>query len=210
MGYFQETLKGITWMGLLRGSTRFLGFIRIAVLARLLSPVEFGVYGIATLVLAFLEILTETGINVFLVQDTGDLKEYINTAWIVSIARGFLISILLVILAGPISIFFNSPNSLGIIYFISIVPLLRGFINPSIVKFQKDLAFNKEFIFRFTIFAFDAIIAIFVALITKSALSLVWGLLTGVILEIILSFAFVKPTPKFVLEFGLTFLIYCL
>ena len=82
-------------MGLLRGSVRFDGFIKLAILARILTPSEFGIFGIAALMLAFLEVMTETGINVFLVQEEGKLEEYISTSWLVSIIRGFLISILL-------------------------------------------------------------------------------------------------------------------
>jgi lipopolysaccharide exporter len=200
VGYIKDTARGIGWMGLLRGSTRFMGFVRVAVLARLLAPEQFGIYGIASLMLALLEVLTETGINVFLVQDDGQIKDYLDTAWVVSIARGILISAVMFSLARPISLFFKTPQSFEIILFISIVPFLRGFINPSIIRFQKELTFKKEFIFRSVIFFFDASVAILVAFITKNAVSLVWGLLSGVLLEIVLSFYFVKPTPSFSFE----------
>ena len=41
------------------------------------------------------------------------------------------------------SIFFDSPNSLFLLRLISLVPLFRGFINPAIVRFQKELEFSK-------------------------------------------------------------------
>lgn len=72
----------------LRGTTRVLSFARTAVLARILLPSQFGVYGIATLTLAFLETITASGINVFLIQEKKKLEEYVDTAWIVSILRG--------------------------------------------------------------------------------------------------------------------------
>jgi len=187
-------------MGALRGSTRSLAFVKIAILARLLPPEQFGVFGVATLALAFLEIITETGINVFLVQEEEDIKDYLNTAWIVSIIRGFLIAALIIILAPYISLFFNSPKSLNIIYLVSLVPFIRGFINPSIVKFQKNLEFNKEFLFRFVIYFFDALVAVYLGFVTRSALSLVYGLIAGSFLEVILSFVFVKPLPVLAFE----------
>jgi O-antigen/teichoic acid export membrane protein len=158
------------------------------------------VFGVASLALAFLEILTETGINVFLIQEKEDLKEYVNTAWIISIIRGSLISLLIIILAPMVASFFRSPDSLKILYLISIVPFLRGFINPAEIKFQKNLEFKKEFLFRFVIFFIDSAIAIYTAFITKSAISMVWGLIAGVILEIALSFIFIKLKPKLFFE----------
>ena len=111
MGYFKTSIKGVSWMGALRGLTRSLVYIKIAILARILSPNEFGIFGIASLALAFLEVFTETGINVFIIQGEGKLKDYINTAWIVSIARGFLLSVVLLLISNPISTFFASPES---------------------------------------------------------------------------------------------------
>ena len=187
-------------MGALRGTTRAIAFIKIGFLARILSPFEFGLFGIASLVLAFLEILTETGINAFLVQEESDIKEYINSAWIVSLVRGFLIAFLILILAIPVSTFFNSPESIRLLFLISTVPFLRGFINPAVVNFQKKLQFNKEFNFRLTIFTFDAIVTIFLAILLKSAESLVWGMIAGSLLEIILSWLLVRPLPRFNIE----------
>ena len=197
-----ETLKGLSWMGGLRVSTRAIAFVKIAILARLLTPDQFGVFAIASLVLAFLEILTETGVNVFLIQGEGELRDYVNTSWIVSIIRGALISLVILILAAFISSFFNSPDSYNLLRLISIVPFLRGFINPAIVKFQKELKFNREFIFRLPIFSFDAIVAIILTYLTRSASSLVWGLIAGAVLEILLSFIFIEPKPKLAFDFS--------
>lgn len=201
MGYFKDTIKGISWTGALRGFNRGIVFVKLAILARLLTPEQFGVFGIATLVLAFLEIITETGINIFLIQEKADLKKYVNTAWIVSIARGFLITIFLFLLSPVISSFFNSPASYQLLLLISLVPLIRGFVNPAIVKYQKDLNFSKEFLFRFSIYFIDAFAAIIIALKTHSPLALVLGMITAAIFEVIFSHLFIKPMPKFKFEF---------
>lgn len=200
MGYFKDTLKGVSWMGALKGVSRGVGFIRIAVLARLLTPSQFGVFAIASLVLAFLEMLTETGINVYLIQEESEIKDYVNTAWIVSIARGLLIGLLLLLLAPLIVSFFNSPDAYGILIFISMAPALRGFINPAVIRFQKELQFHKEFWFRLVLTSVDAIVSIVAVLVTHSVYGLIWGLTASIILEIILSFLIVKPRPKFVFD----------
>lgn len=200
MGYFRDTIKGISWVGTLRLSTRLIAFFRIAILARILTPAQFGVFGIAAFVLAFVEILTETGINVFLIQEKKKIDDYIHTAWIVSIFRGIIISISIILLAPVIASFFNSPQSYSLIVLIGAVPFFRGFINPAIIKFQKELEFQKEFWFRLLIFFVDAVTAIILVFLLREPIGLVWGLITGAILEVILSFLLVKPTPRFVFE----------
>lgn len=183
-------------MGALRLFLRSLTYLRLAILARVLDPSSFGVFGIASLVLAFLEIVTETGINVFLIQDEGKLNKYINSAWVVSIIRGFLISLILIISAPLVSKFFNSPESKNLVYLISIIPLIRGFINPSIIKLQKNLEFNKEFFLRSGIFTFDSVVTIILAFIYKSASSFIFGMLASVLLELVVSHIFISPKPK--------------
>ena len=202
MGYTKNAIKGISWMSAARFVSRALAFFKIAVLARILNPAQFGLFGIASLLLSLLETLTETGINVVLIQSKKDLHEYINAAWVVSIIRGITIAVFIVILAPLISFFFRAPESFWIILFISLVPLVRGFINPSEIKFQKDLNFHLQFWFQSGLFIVDALVSIIVVLLTSSVYSLVWGMLISAILEVILSIAFIKPRPRFAIEKG--------
>lgn len=177
--------------------TRLLVFGKTAVLARVLLPAQFGIFGVAGLVLEFLEILTETGINVFLIQEKDQIDEYIDTSWVVSIIRGILISLLILFATPFVVIFFHSPGSQNTLLLISLVPFIRGFINPSVVKFRKELAFNKEFWYRLAIFVIETVFTVVLAIFTHSAVSLVWGLIAGALLEAVSSYFIVKPIPAF-------------
>lgn len=199
MGYKTVTFKGVSWIGSLRFITRIVSFIKIAILARILGPVEFGLFGIATLVLSFLEIITDTGINVFLIQEKEDIKKYLDTAWIVSIIRGIVISALILVFAPFVISFFKS-SGYQVLILASLVPFIRGFINPSVVTLQKDLHFGKEFRYRLSIFTFDAFVAVVVSIYMHSAIGLIWGLVAGALLELVLSFIIVKPFPKIRLD----------
>lgn len=200
MGYVKSAIKGVSWMSAGRAVNRGLTFIKILVLARVLTPSQFGVFGIASLILAFLETITETGINIVLIQSKNQLSEYLSSAWVVSIIRGILIAILLIVTAPFIALFFHSPSALGVILFISIVPFVRGFINPAEVKFQKDLRFNLQFWFTSALFIVDAFTAVITALITHSVYSLALGMLVSALLEVVLSFILISPRPNFAID----------
>src|SRR3972149_2980539 len=148
MGYFKETLRGLGWMTALRGVIRGLAIVKVAILARILIPSQFGTYGIALLVLGLLEMLTETGINVFLIQEKDALEEYLDSSWAVSILRGIIISLAILALIPFVVWFFGSPQVTNLLYLIAGVGFIRGFINPMSVKFQKSLEFKKEFSFQ--------------------------------------------------------------
>ena len=187
-------------MGALRAVTRGLAFVKIAILARIFSPAQFGIYGIASLVLGFLEMLTETGINIFLIQKQDKVDKYIDSAWVVSIFRGIIISLVIFLTAPIIASYFNNSDSILIIRLISLVPLLRGFINPSCVKYQKNLEFKKQFFYDSSLFFVDFVIAIVLGLITKSENSLVIAMIGSTLLEVAYSFIFFDPKPKFIFD----------
>lgn len=195
MGYTGQAIKGITWLGGVRFATRLLSFVRTLVIARVLSPYQFGLFGIATLVLVFVEIMTETGVNIFLIQNRKLLEDYIDTSWIVSIIRGLLISLMIIIFAPLVSSFFKTPTT-SLLFLIAIVPLCRGFINPSVVKFQKELQFSKEFIYRTLTFLVEVMASIIFILTTRLVEGLIWGMIAGAIFEVILSFIIISPRPK--------------
>lgn len=200
MGYYKQALSGISWMGALRAVTRGLAFVKIAILARIFSPAQFGIYGIASLVLGFLEMLTETGINIFLIQKQEKVDKYIDSAWVVSIVRGIIISLIIFLAAPIIANYFDNSGSTLIIRLISLVPLIRGFINPSCVKYQKNLEFKKQFFYDSSLFIVDFVIAIALGLITKSENSLVFAMIGSTLLEVVLSFIFFDPKPKFIFD----------
>lgn len=196
MGYTAATAKGLTWVGAIRGLTRGFSFVRIAILARILTPGQMGNFAVATMVLGFLEIFTETGINVFLIQESKKLEDYVDTAWIVSIVRGTLIAFLILLASESVASFFSSPEALNLIRLTALIPLIRGFINPSIVRLQKDLSFDKEFFLRTSILLFDALVSISLCFILRSPMGLIWGMIAGAALEVALSISLIGPRPR--------------
>ena len=198
MAYRKIAFIGVSWAMALNIITGIFSVVKISVSARILSPEDFGIFGIALLSLAFMQLLTETGLNVFLIQAKKNVSHYLDSAWVVSIIRGFVISCLLIILSPFVSHFFNSPRAFNLLILMSLIPLLQGFINPAEIIFQKELNFKYEFMFRISIYALDAFVTIVLVILTKSVFSLAFGMISGVLLEIFISFYFIKPVPKLI------------
>jgi O-antigen/teichoic acid export membrane protein len=201
MGHTKEVVKGVSWTGAIRVVIRILSFLKTIIIARILTPFDFGLFSIGTLILTLIEILTETGVNIFLVQRKEDIDKFINTSWMVSIVRGALISLALIITAPLVAQFFRTPSSLGLLLLISVVPFVRGFINPSIVKFQKELKFHKQFYYSTSIFLVETLVSIALVILTRSVYSLVWAMIISALFEVLISLIVIKPTPR--LEFEL-------
>lgn len=96
------TKKLLQSSGLLVGIRLFqrsLGLISTLILARLLTPEDFGVVAVAALIIHFSEVLSNTGIQQYIVQVEEANVETVNTAWtldlmVVSFVIGSLVHIL--------------------------------------------------------------------------------------------------------------------
>ena len=197
MGYTKDTIRGFSFLSGVRLITRILALLKNIIIARILYPSQFGAFGIATLALTFTEILTETGINTFLVAEKSEIDKYIDTSWLVSIFRGFIIFSLIFISAPFVSGFFKNSDSKFLLILISFVPLIRGFINPSVVKFQKNLYFHKQFFYQTSVLLVGSIFSIFLIILTHKVESLIYAMLISAFFEMFLSFFIVTPRPKF-------------
>lgn len=204
MGYAKVAIKGFSWLTLFRVITRAISFGKTIVLARFINPSQFGVFGIVMLVLSFVEVITETGVNVFLIQEKHNVDKYINSAWVVSILRGTIIAAVMIISSPFVADFFNSPEAQQLIVIASIIPFLRGFINPSVVKFQKELKFLQEAYYRVSLLVVEIVATIILLFIYPQTISLILGIIVGVVCELILSFIIVNPRPR--LEFNKEYL----
>ena len=175
----QKVVIGGFWVFFLRIVNSGFSLIRLIILARILSPNDFGLMGIALLTMSTLETFSQTGFQQALIQKKENIKSYLNSAWTVLILRGFALFIILYFIAPYAAIFFNSPEAKTIIRVIGFSVLFRAFTNIGVIYFQKELEFNKQFIYQFSGTLADFIVAISAVLILKNVWALVFGLLAG-------------------------------
>jgi O-antigen/teichoic acid export membrane protein len=175
----QRTVRGGFWVFSLRIVQQLLGLVRLIILARILAPHDFGLMGIALLTMATLNTFSQTGFQQALIQKKEDIKSYLDAAWTVIIIRGIILFFILYFIAPYAAIFFKSPNALPIIRVIGFSVLFQAFTNIGVIYFQKELEFNKQFIYQLSGTLTDFIVAILAVLILRNVWALVFGLLAG-------------------------------
>jgi O-antigen/teichoic acid export membrane protein len=205
-GLYQRTVRSGFYVFALRITEQLFGIVRLIILARVLAPNDFGLMGIALLAMAALETFTQTGFQEALIQKKEDISAYLDIAWTIMLLRNALICVILFFVAPYIAIFFKAPAATGIIQVIGFSLLLGGsggvggFVNIGIIYFQKELEFNKQFLWRVSGTLADFTVSIAAALVLKSVWALVFGLLAGNLVRLIMSF-FIHPyRPHFKLD----------
>lgn len=181
-----HVIRGVSWTSIARFSEKGIGYIRIAILARLLSPADFGVFGIVLLILSLVETLSETGIAESLIQKKGEVDKDIPTVWSIYILRGLVLATLVFLATPKISDFFDLSDS-KVLLVAAVVLMIRGFTNPSILLWRKKLEFKKEVLYQLAGSICEAIVAISSAVYFKSYWALLLGFSAKIVFQVTLS-----------------------
>jgi lipopolysaccharide exporter len=184
----------------LRITDETLGFVRLIILARLLSPNHFGLMGIALVTMGTVDTFSQTGFDIALIQRKSDTERYLDTAWTVGILRSLVVFAVLYLLAPLAARFFNSPGAVALIRAIGVALVFRGFTNIGAVYFRKELEFNKQFIYMFSGRLADFIVAVTAALILRNAWVLVLAFLAYDGVRLIASYVMHPYRPRLSLE----------
>lgn len=184
----KKVVRGGVWVFSLRIINRGLGFVRTIILARLLAPSDFGILGIAMLTIAFMETFSQPGFQAALVQKKENVVSYLDTAWTVSAFRGMILFLILFFSAPPVASFFNTPQAALVIKVIAVSTLISGLSNVGIIFFQKELEFNKQFIYELSATLVDLTVAVILAFILRNVWALVWGGLAGNFVRLFMSY----------------------
>ncbi|RLA38779.1 MAG: lipopolysaccharide biosynthesis protein, partial [Gammaproteobacteria bacterium] len=134
----------------LRWSMRFIGLFSTIILARLLTPQDFGLVAMALVVLAIADSATSLGVDLALIRHEGDATHLYNAAWTLRILQNLGLAILLLI-AAPFAVdYFHESRLEGIFRIYALRYVLLGFANIGPVEFRKNLEFSREYRFLLT------------------------------------------------------------
>src|SRR5579864_510877 len=144
----RQMVKGSAWVIGVRWAVRFLGLISTIILARLLTPADFGIVAIAMIILGMLEVFTQTGQHLAIIRHPNPTREHYDTAWTIFIMLYSTLAVIIFLCAPLAAIYFHEPRAVAVVRIVALKTFIAGFENVGIVDFQKYLRFNKEFLYR--------------------------------------------------------------
>ncbi|HEX3437502.1 MAG TPA: lipopolysaccharide biosynthesis protein [Pseudacidobacterium sp.] len=192
-----RTARGTVWLALMRVAEKSMALIRTLALARLLSPAEFGLFGIAVIAMNALDLFSVVGLKAAVIQKKQEMREDLDTAWTVLLIQALVNTLLLCATSELVAHFFHQPRAALLIRTFSAAVLLEGFVNIGIVYFDRDLRFLKQCQFVLTSAACDLAVALVVAYLTRSVFALAAGTIAGKIVRVTSSYLMQSYRPRF-------------
>jgi O-antigen/teichoic acid export membrane protein len=192
----------LKWSFLSELASKAISPIVFVVLARLLTPEDFGVMSSALMVISFSQIFWEAGMGKALIQRQTDTDEAANVAFWINICLGVVIASLLFITSEPIALtFFHDVRVTAVIQVMTIQVFFGAVSSVHTALLQKEMGFKKLFWVRFATVSLPGLASIPLAWNGMGYWALVVGTLVGQAAQVVMLWNMSLWRPKLTFNF---------
>lgn len=193
-----KTVKGVGWNSIDRIANYGIGFIVGIVLARLLSPEEYGLIGIIGIFTAVFNIILDSGLSIALVRKHGVTDTDYCTVFYTNLILSFILTSILFFCAPAISDFFKRPELIPYIHVMSFILIINALSITQQARLTKRIDFKTQTKISLIAHSLSGIIGIVMAYKGYGVWALVAQQMSSRLFTTILLWVFNKWWPKLV------------
>ena len=195
-------IRGVAWTGGLKWATQLVSWGITLGLARILSPGDYGIFGLATLYVGFIQLVNEFGLGAAIIRRRDFTEPQIAAIGGVTLALGGVLWLLALLTAPLYANFFHAPEARWPIAALSAVFVLTAIKTIPKSLLSRDLAFKQVALLD----AVEALLAGFVtlglALMGLRHWALVGGTLVGGVVGAVVAVALRPQRLRWPASFG--------
>lgn len=191
-----KAISGVKWNAIGRFSTQGVNFVIGLILARLLSPSDYGVVGMVGIFFAIAQTFIDSGFGSALIRKNDCTDTDYSTAFYFNILVGLVCCILLCIASPFIADFFNTPILKDLIKVMSLNMLIGSFAIVHGTKLTHAVDFKSQSIVNLLTAVLSGSMGIFMAYKGFGVWSLVFQQLIATILRVLFLYIATKWVPK--------------
>ena len=143
-GFGRSTTRGALWNAFAYGASKLALLPTTVILARLLSPQEFGLVALGLLVLTYLDVLRQFGISSALIQWPDDDDLMATVAFWLSLISGLVIAAGAMLLAPIVAGFFRQPELTAILRVLAVAFVVDSVAGVYEARVRKRLQFGRR------------------------------------------------------------------
>lgn len=192
-------IRGTLWSVGLRWSLRLIGLLSTLIVARLLSPADFGLVAMAALVMGLVETFLDADAANALLRTPNATKEYADSAWTIKVIQSGVVASAVAIAAPFAAEYFKEPRVAPVIWALIVTILMSGFGSIGPLMARKELNFSLEVKVMLISRVATFIATVGLAIAWRSYWALVIGGLVGQVVGFIAGYAMHPYRPRFTL-----------
>lgn len=193
-----KTVKGMGWSALENVTRMGVTFVVSIILARLLSPEEYGLIGILTIFIAIFNAIVDSGFTNALIrkQDTTDI-DY-STVFYTNLVLSVVLATALFFCANPIAVFFERPELVSLTQVMSSVVVINALAIVQRARTTKAIDFKTQTKITFISSIVSGAIGIAMAYMGYGVWALVGQQISNQLLSTIFFWIYNRWMPKFI------------
>ncbi|WP_417009140.1 lipopolysaccharide biosynthesis protein [Bacteroides congonensis] len=201
----KSTVVGsLVWKFLERGGVQVIQFIVSILIARILTPHDYGSVALLTIFISIATVFVQSGLSTALVQKKDADELDCSSVFYYSVALALIVYLILFFSAELIADFYNMPELVSILRVMSIT-LFPGALNAlQIAILSKNMQFKKQFYSSLSAAIFSGIVGLSMAVLDYGPWALVFQQLSYQSVICIVLFFLVKWRPQFNFSFTRT------
>jgi len=167
--------------------------VKFLLAAKLLGPEQFGFAGVALLILAIAESISDTGLSHAIIQNPKSPKpKERGVLFSIQAIRGLLLSSGIALFSYPLARFLGIESHVDLIFMVAALPLIRNLINPAIYLSQRKLRFKNIAIYEAFGSMIDFISSLIFIYLGFDARSLILGIIFAELAKLLISWSFFR------------------
>lgn len=180
-------INGLLWAFLDQFSSKGISIIVSIILARILSPEDFGMMGLIYFFTAIAQELVDGGLSSSLIRsENADTKDY-STIFVTNVVISFVIYAILFVIAPYFSVYYNVPVLESILKVYGLIFIINAFSTIQLTLLSKELKFRKIMLINIPGLCVGSLVAVWLASKDYGVWSIVYmQLITQIITAIIL------------------------
>lgn len=193
-----KATSSIKWSAISQVGRQVMQFVTTAVLARLLSPDDFGLLGMATIVIGFVNLFKDLGTSSAVIQKSEISDSLVHSIFWVNVAVGLAGMLMLLLIAPLVAVFYSEPRLVPVLRLLSLTFIIAGVSILQKALLEKDLAFNALAKIELVAVVAGALVGIGSALMYLGVWSLVYQAITVATVTTFLTWLSISWRPKFI------------
>lgn len=171
----KQLLGGMKWTASSTIINTVLQLGQYVVLARLLSPNDFGLMSMILVIISFAQVFTDMGLGSAIIQKKNVTENQLSTLYWINIICGMIVFVLVYLSSPLVAGFYREDQLIAPLYLTSLVFLVIPFGQQFQYILQRNLEFDRLAKIEVMSIALGVISSIILALFNFGVFSLVWG-----------------------------------
>ena len=191
-----QALKAAKWSYLAELAARGIPPAIFLVLARILTPTDFGTIAVVMIVVSFSQTIWEHGFSTSLIRGNENTEEIASIVFWTNLLLSVILYTSIFVLADQIFATLNTPDATLVFPILGVQIILSSLCSVPIALFQKDLDFKALFWTRLLAAVSQGCVSIPVALSGHGYWAIVAGSITATIVQLIVLWSRTPWRPK--------------